>query len=45
VGQQIAVAALTVVLGARALIFVFRTTDWRSLIHSESKEGEQHAGA
>lgn len=45
VGQQIAVAAWTVVLGALALIFVFRTTDWRSLIHSASKEAEQHAGA
>ncbi len=45
VGQQIAVAAWTVVLGALALIFVFRTTDWRRLIHSASKEAEQHAEA
>ncbi len=45
VGQQIAVAAWTVVLGALALIFVFRTTDWRRLIHSASKEAERHAEA
>jgi uncharacterized membrane protein YbhN (UPF0104 family) len=43
VGQQIAVAAWTVVLGALALIFVFRTTNWRSLIRSASAEAEQHA--
>ena len=43
VGQQIAVAAWTVVLGALALIFVFRTTDWRSLLRSASEEAEQHA--
>ena len=43
VGQQIAVAAWTVILGALALIFVFRTTDWRSLLHSASAEAEQHA--
>lgn len=43
VGQQIAVAAWTVVLGALALIFVFRTTDWRRLIRSASAEAEQHA--
>jgi uncharacterized membrane protein YbhN (UPF0104 family) len=45
VGQQIAVAAWTVVLGALALIFVFRTTDWRRLIRSASQEAEQHAKA
>jgi uncharacterized membrane protein YbhN (UPF0104 family) len=43
VGQQIAIAAWTVVLGALALIFVFRTTDWRRLIRSASREAEQHA--
>jgi uncharacterized membrane protein YbhN (UPF0104 family) len=43
VGQQIAVAAWTLVLGALALIFVFRTTDWRRLIRSASREAEQHA--
>jgi uncharacterized membrane protein YbhN (UPF0104 family) len=43
VGQQIAVAAWTVILGALALIFVFRTTDWRRLIRSASAEAEQHA--
>jgi uncharacterized membrane protein YbhN (UPF0104 family) len=43
VGQQIAIAAWTAVLGAFALIFVFRTTDWRRLIRSASREAEQHA--
>jgi len=45
VGQQIAVAAWTVVLGAIALIFIFRTTDWRRLIHSASREADRHARA
>jgi uncharacterized membrane protein YbhN (UPF0104 family) len=45
VGQQIAIAAWTVVLGILALIFVFRTTDWRHLVRSASREAEQHAGA
>ena len=43
VGQQIAIAAWTVLLAAVALIFVFRTTDWRRLIRSASREAEQHA--
>ena len=43
VGQQIAVAVWTAVLGVIALTFVFRTTDWRSLIRSASDEAEQHA--
>jgi glycosyltransferase 2 family protein len=43
VGQQIAIAAWTAVLGALALVFVFRTTDWRRLIRSASSEAEQHA--
>ena len=42
VGQQIAIAAWTAVLGALALIFVFRTTDWRRLIRSAGREAEQH---
>jgi uncharacterized membrane protein YbhN (UPF0104 family) len=45
VGQQIAVAAWTAILGVLALIFVFRTTNWRSLIRSASREAEQHAKA
>ncbi len=45
VGQQIAVAAWTVILGALALIFVFRTTNWRRLISSAGREAEQHAKA
>jgi uncharacterized membrane protein YbhN (UPF0104 family) len=44
VGQQIAIAAWTAILGALALIFVFRTTDWRRLLRSASREAEQHAG-
>jgi uncharacterized membrane protein YbhN (UPF0104 family) len=43
VGQQIAIAAWTVVLAALALVFVFRTTDWRRLIRSASSQAEQHA--
>jgi glycosyltransferase 2 family protein len=43
VGQQIAVAAWTALLGALALIFVFRTTNWRRLLRSASREAEQHA--
>ena len=43
VGQQIAIAAWTVVLGALALVVVFRTTDWRRLIRSASREAGQHA--
>src|SRR4051794_13913501 len=43
VGQQIAIAAWTVLLGALALVFVFRTTDWRRLIRSASREAGQHA--
>ena len=34
VGQQIAVAVWAVILGFLALGFVFRTTDWRTLIRS-----------
>jgi glycosyltransferase 2 family protein len=45
VGQQIAVAAWTAILGALALIFVFRTTNWRRLIRGASREAEQHAKA
>ncbi|MFL5906619.1 MAG: YbhN family protein [Solirubrobacterales bacterium] len=45
VGQQIAIAAWTVVLGALALILIFRTTDWRRLIRSASREAEKHAEA
>ena len=45
VGQQIAIAAWTVILGALALIFVFRTTNWRSLMRSASHEADQHAKA
>jgi uncharacterized membrane protein YbhN (UPF0104 family) len=43
VGQQIAVAVWTAILGAVALVFVFRTTDWRRLLRSANREAEQHA--
>ena len=43
VGQQIAIAAWTLVLGALALILVFRTTNWRHLIRSARDQAEQHA--
>jgi glycosyltransferase 2 family protein len=43
VGQQIAIAAWTVLLGALALIIVFRTTNWRRLIRSARQQQEQHA--
>jgi uncharacterized membrane protein YbhN (UPF0104 family) len=43
VGQQIAVAAWTAVLGFAALAFVFRTTDFRSLIRSAEREADEHA--
>jgi hypothetical protein len=33
------------VLGALALILVFRTTDWRRLIRSANREAEQQAQA
>jgi uncharacterized membrane protein YbhN (UPF0104 family) len=43
VGQQIAIAVWTAILGVLALVFVFRTTDWRRLLRSASAEAEQHA--
>jgi glycosyltransferase 2 family protein len=45
VGQQIAIAAWTLVLGVLALLLIFRTTDWRRLIRSASREAEKHAEA
>jgi uncharacterized membrane protein YbhN (UPF0104 family) len=42
VGQQIAVAAWTAVLGFLAIAFVFRTTDWRSLIRTAEREADEH---
>jgi uncharacterized membrane protein YbhN (UPF0104 family) len=41
VGQQIAVAAWAAVLGFLALVFVFRTMDWRSLIRRAQAEAEE----
>jgi glycosyltransferase 2 family protein len=43
VGQQIAIAVWTAILGVLALVFVFRTTDWRRLLRSANREAEQHA--
>ena len=42
VGQQIAIAVWTALLGFIAIAFVFRTTDWRSLIRSASEEADRH---
>ena len=42
VGQQIAVAVWAALLGFLALAFVFRTTDWRSLIRSAGQEADEH---
>lgn len=44
VGQQVAVAALTGVLGFLALAFVFRTTDWRGLMRRAERETAQAGG-
>jgi uncharacterized membrane protein YbhN (UPF0104 family) len=44
VGTQIAMAAWSVVLGFAAMVFVFRTTDWRGLVRkaeSEAREGAE----
>ena len=43
VGQQIAIAAWTAILAVAALVFVFRTLDWKGLIRSASREAEEHA--
>ncbi len=45
VGQQIAIAAWAAFLGFAALAFVFRTTDWRTLIRHAGAEAEEHQGA
>ena len=38
VGQQVAIAAWTMVLGFTALVTVFRTTNWRGLIKDAERE-------
>ena len=44
VGTQIAMAAWSAVLGFAALLLIFRTTNWRGLIHSaESEMREEEA--
>jgi uncharacterized membrane protein YbhN (UPF0104 family) len=45
VGQQIAIAAWTAVLGFLAIAFVFRTTDWRGLIRAADREADRHRDA
>jgi uncharacterized membrane protein YbhN (UPF0104 family) len=40
VGTQIAMAAWSAVLGMVALLLIFRTTNWRDLIHRASREAE-----
>ncbi len=45
VGQQIAVAAWTGVIGFAALVVVFRTRDWRALIRSAEAEADEQESA
>ena len=45
VGQQIAIAVWTALLGFLALAFVFRTTDWRSLIRRAQAEADKQEAA
>ncbi len=45
VGTQIAMAVWSVVLGFAALLLVFRTTDWRGLIHIARRAGDESAEA
>jgi glycosyltransferase 2 family protein len=48
VGTQIAMAAWSAILGMAALLLIFRTTDWRALIHraeSEAKAEESKQAA
>jgi uncharacterized membrane protein YbhN (UPF0104 family) len=45
VGTQIAMAAWSVVLGFIAMLLVFRTTDWRTLMRQASDEREQEEAA
>lgn len=45
VGQQLAIAAWTAVLGAAALYFVFRRTDWREVIREGTEAAQQSAAA
>jgi uncharacterized membrane protein YbhN (UPF0104 family) len=40
VGTQIAMAAWSALLGFFALLLIFRTTNWRALIHRASREAE-----
>ena len=41
VGTQIAMAAWSALLGAAALLLIFRTTNWRTLIHHAESEAEE----
>jgi uncharacterized membrane protein YbhN (UPF0104 family) len=43
VGTQIAMAAWSVVLGFAAILLVFRTTDWRSLMREAHEDSERAA--
>jgi uncharacterized membrane protein YbhN (UPF0104 family) len=45
VGTQIAMAAWSVVLGFIAMLLVFRTTDWRTLVRQAGDEREQEEAA
>jgi uncharacterized membrane protein YbhN (UPF0104 family) len=41
VGTQIAMAAWSAVLGFAALLIIFRTTNWRALIHSAESDAKE----
>jgi uncharacterized membrane protein YbhN (UPF0104 family) len=45
VGQQIAIAVWAAILGFLALVFVFRTMDWRSLIRRAQAEADEQQAA
>ena len=47
VGQQVAIAGFSFALGLAALAFVFRTTDWRSIVRRgrADREGEENVTA
>jgi uncharacterized membrane protein YbhN (UPF0104 family) len=45
VGTQIAMAAWSVLLGFTAILFVFRTTDWRGLIRQAEEDAKREEAA
>jgi uncharacterized membrane protein YbhN (UPF0104 family) len=45
IGQQIAISIWTAILGFLALVFVFRTTNWRALIRSAEEDAKERETA